>query len=419
MASQAVDAVGLTGQSRRDDPPAAESDLRPKGRPRPLSAPKVLAESAMLLRSIEPLQAQHIEIAGAAGALTRKLVTLRETTGFLAGIVATPPFALARAALHIHLSALGHPDVAIDRFLTEILSDEPAGGPELLPTELLERAWLAELWSGVRTTGPDPELLSASCLGRPLDALWSNPPDLYAFTHALLYASDIGRRTIFPPRSSDEILEDAEAALAAAIDADNFDLAAELLWAWPMLRRPWSPGAEFCYSVLAAVQDEHRFLPSPAFSSEAHAVLTEPEASLFVLETSYHATLVMGLLCSMMLRWDPTPGVEVVADRHPPDDGVDQLYALLGNKVRPRRWQEAFLGVDARLRGRLGGFIFTIAVRRAAAMEDIDRVRDCLRVASDRDVAPAPAPRQALAYLRRAIRLSEVLGRSLINSTRA
>ena len=63
-------------------------------------------------------------------------------------------------------------------------------------------------------------------LGRPMDALGSARLDIYAFTHAVMYASDLGERRIALPRPSPAIAADAEAALAYSLDSNDFDLTA-------------------------------------------------------------------------------------------------------------------------------------------------------------------------------------------------
>ena len=42
------------------------------------------------------------------------------------------------------------------------------------------------------------------------------------------------------PRPAQELSRDLDALLGLALDADNFDLTAEVLWSWPMLRLPWT-----------------------------------------------------------------------------------------------------------------------------------------------------------------------------------
>ena len=215
--------------------------------------------------------------------------------------------ALETATAHILLTDFGYPDHAIEGMLAEILSVDvdDVGGSERLPSMDLESYWLHTIWLGSRDLGLETQFLARSCLSRPLDALGSTPLDLYAFTHAILHGSDIGRHIIQLPRSVDAIVDDADAALAAAMDADNYDLVAELLWTWTMLGLAWSPAATFCFQVLAHIEDELGFLPGPDFNPIDYAQLMDVERQDYVLHTSYYTTYVMGFLCATALR----PGV--------------------------------------------------------------------------------------------------------------
>jgi len=219
------------------------SGLRGEGtRPEisPLVLRKVVAESAMLLRCAAPAASNDARLARCASELAEFLGPLARPDDLLAAMCQEPATALDRAAAHIHLSDLGFPDSAVDRFLSEVVDDPDIAGPERLPNHELERAWLRSIWSGDRDL-IDAELVARSSLGRPLDVLGASATDLYAFTHAVLYATDMGRRPVEHSRPAGDLVVDVEAALAAAIDADNLDLTAELLWCWPMLRLEWTP----------------------------------------------------------------------------------------------------------------------------------------------------------------------------------
>src|SRR6185436_1156553 len=131
------------------------------------------------------------------------------------------------------------------------------------------------------------------------DALRASRYDVYAFTHLVLHATDMGQRPVQWPRGGAPLTADAEAALALALDADNLDLAAEVLWTWPMAGLAWTPAAAFAFALLARVQDEHGFLPGPEYRREVGKVgqSGEPGAapwSRHALRTSYHSTFVMG-----------------------------------------------------------------------------------------------------------------------------
>jgi hypothetical protein len=374
----------------------------------PLAVAKVVAEATMLLRCGDFVRHSDGEVARLFDELAQRLVPYARRESVLVALCRDPARALDNAAAHIHLCALGYPDRPFDRLLAEILKSEDVGG-ERLPNHDLERQWLRTIWSGVsHGVMVDAELLERTCIARPLDALGSTTADLYAFTHIVLYATDMGRSRIALPRAASEIVADAEAGLAAAIDAENFDLAAELLWTWPMLGLSWSPAAIFCFGLLAEVQDGLGFLPGPGYSARHCADLPEDERDDYVLRTSYHANLVMGFLCLAALQSGISPPV-AVPSRSLSARAMVSIMPLLNANLRDAGWHRRFMQLDAGSRGSLTEFVLTIALRRARAAHDLDSVRDGLGVALRCGLTDGPAVHQSLALLRRAALLGRVL----------
>jgi hypothetical protein len=374
----------------------------------PLVVTKIVAEATMLLRAAALVRRTDDDLAGVFDELAQLLIPYARRKSILVSLCRDPARALDNAAAHIHLGALGYRDRPFDRLLAEIVREEDVGG-ERLPNHDLERQWLKTIWSGA-SHGPmaDAELMDRTCIARPLDALGSATADLYAFTHVVLYASDMGRARIELPRATGEIIADAEAGLAAAIDAENFDLAAELLWTWPMLGLPWSAAAIFCFALLAEVQDRNGFLPGPGYSARDCADLPEDKRDDYVLRTSYHANVAMGLLCLAALQSGLSPPAVV------PSKGVSaramvSIMPLVNASSRSSGWYHRFMQLDAGCRGSLTEFVLTIALRRARAGNDLERVRDGLSVALRCGLTDGPAVRQSLDLLRRAALLGQAL----------
>ena len=142
-----------------------------------------------------------------------------------------------------------------------------------------------------------------STLNRPMDVLCGSRDDIYAFTHALMFVTDFAigpcRRL---PRRRAVILTEAEAALARCLDEQDYDLAAEVLLAWPLTGRQWSPAAVFGFCVLARVEDTAGFLPAPSTRLQRFQQLQGDRRTEYLLATAYHTAYVMGLLCSAALR---------------------------------------------------------------------------------------------------------------------
>jgi hypothetical protein len=372
---------------------------------RALEVPKVVAEVAMLLRCAAPLRLSEEAVASAVDDLARRLTVPARGPELLVTLCLEPASAMEHAAAHIHLTDLGHRDEVVDQMLDAVLRGEAISAPERLPNHRLEHDWLRAIWLQ-DDRKPSGDLLASSCLASPLDALGSRTQDLYFFTHVVLYATDMGRRFCPLPRSPDDILHDAETALAAAVDADNLDLAAELLWTWPMLGVPFSPAATFVFNLLAAAQDASGFLPGPGYTADACAGLPGRLQEEYVLRTSYHATLAMGLLCAAVLLTNTLPPDDVRPTGES-DSVIDRVLALLRDRRREPGWMSAFCRLSEERRGALTEFLIAIMLRRARAARDLERLRAGLEIALSCDRVDGPAVRQASALLRRAAILAQ------------
>jgi len=373
---------------------------------RPLSLAKVTAEAAMLVRCAAFLRHEDAALASALHRLARQIEPLARGEAVRVQLCRTPYRAPEFVAPHLYLCDIGHHDEGFDRFLRELLAGEAVGGTERLPNHTLECHWLEQIRTGAATRQPiDAELLARTCVALPLDVLGSSTADLYAFTHVVLYASDMGARVAPWPRPAGLLAAEADAALAAALDADNFDLAAELLWTWPMLGRPWGASARFAFELLAAVQDELGFLPGPQYVPQQATMRSEAQHEDLVLRTSYHATLVMGMLCAASLRRGQGPGTgtdDTAVDVHQ----LDGLLALLPASARSPRWLARQAALAPAQRCTLAPLVLNVLFRRTASTHDLPRLRLGLEAALAAGLADGPAVAQSLALLRRATALA-------------
>ena len=242
----------------------AESVLSSVDPPSPLAGivEKVVAETAMLLLCASAIADDHPGIAKGVHHVARRLAPLARSDAVLATLCLQPALARDVALAHAALSRLGHPDSVVDAMLTAALAAAGGAGPERPPHRQLEQEWIARLWpaaaTGLRRV---PGLAAQSMLGRPVDALTSTRDDLYAFTHAVMYLTDLGSRQVNLPRCHADITADAEAGLALSVDTDDYDLTAELLLSWTMLGLRWTPAAVFAFQCVAGVADDVGFLP--------------------------------------------------------------------------------------------------------------------------------------------------------------
>ena len=417
-AEQALTEEGAAREEAALSPEDGPSSARAGAtQPAALVLGKVVGEAAMLLRATARLRGVDETLDVEARLLAVQLVAQARGSRVKERLCNDAGRALEHASAHLFLADAGYPDDAFDRLLGEILDGTAAWGAERLPNHQLECEWLDQVRRGRVDVEPiDEESLAGTCIAWPLDVLGCSTLDLYMFTHVVMYASDMGRRAVQLPRPAPEILAEAEAGLAAALDADNLDLAAELLWTWPMLRQPWSSIATFAFDVLVRTQDEHGFLPGPDYARFADRPGEGLAHEDLMLRTSYHANLVMGMLCAVMLQPGGEPhsatsvatsvATHAATHRAMRDSRsrlrVDgELLARLPGTSRDSRWQRHFATLDERQRAALSPLCFSVWFRRAAASGDLVELRAALAATLEQRGGEGPSALQALRRLQR------------------
>ena len=382
---------------------------------------KIVAETAMLLLCAEPIQHLDERIRERVESLAQRLVPRARSHDVLAAMCFEPGLASDHALAHLLLSRLGYPDSGVDRLLAaasamgaDFGSDF---GPERLPHRRLEQGWLARLRR--RSELParrDSRLVADSMLGRPLDALGSTRLDVYAFTHAVLYASDLGARRVALPRSRASIAADAEAALALSLDTDDFDLTAEVLLTWPMLGLRWSPAATFAFRILADVEDAAGFVPGSAFDPARYETSSGDERARYMLATCYHTAYVMGFLCAAALRPGCAPPAAVAPARRSRGAAAAVLNLLEPDGPPDPAgsapcWRGPLAGLGRRQQDAVAPLLLAVLLRRARTAGDLGLLRRALEVALAHGLISGPAPLQAAALLRRSEALTLALSR--------
>lgn len=362
---------------------------------------KAVAETAMLLWCVAPVRGADRAIAERLAVATDSLVPLARDETILSAICADPGQADAYAVAHIVLRCMDFPDKDFDEVLLAAWGAQDAFRPEQPPYRRLEREWLARMlgWDARRR---DAGLLASSMPGRPLDILTASTFDLYAFTHALMFASDFGLSRPRLPRGRAAILADADAALAASLDATDFDLSAELALSRPLLGASWSAAAAFAFRLLADVEDREGFLPVLGMDLAQHRALPAEMRSDHLLAHSYHSTYVMGFLCAVALRDGYAPPARFAPMRGVSSAGAaDAVLHLFDGTAAASCWERPMRALREPERDALAPFALAILLRRAGARGDLARVRRALEVAVEFGVADGPVPLQAASLLRR------------------
>jgi hypothetical protein len=365
---------------------------------------KIVSETAMLLLCVEPIEDLDARLGERTDCLARLLLPHARSDEIRAAVCLDPGYVRDHAVAHAILSRLGFPDPGFDALLAASLAAGGELGPERLPHRKLEQRWLSRVWRPMTAPrGRESSAIADSLLGRPMDVLGASRLDVYAFTHAVMYASDLGARTV-SGRARSAVAADADACLALSLETNDFDLTAEVLLTWAMLGLAWSPAAAFAFAILTRIEDRHGFLPGITFDAATHAGATGSERRHLALSTSYHTIYVMGFLCASALRPERTPPASVPFARSRTGAGAAfrRLMPAAGSSV----WREAFDALDPRRQDALAPLLLTMLLRHARARPDLQTIHDVLQVALAYELTAVPATAHAAALLRRCQSLS-------------
>jgi hypothetical protein len=367
-------------------------------------AEKIVAEVAIFLREVSECPVADLRLR--ALSMARCLEPLARNPRIAAALALRPAVARDVSVGHVLLAAMGVTDSAFSACLARSLASPFAGSRERVPYRELEQDWLAALSEG---RGLQSQAVRRTALVTGLDLLGANRDDLYGLTHAIAYATDFGRWALPPEVSAQSVLCFADSALANVLDADDFDLAAELVLAWPCLGSPLSPTAAFALTVMTRVEDAAGVLPS--FGLQRDAITRQPEALRkdYVTAVSYHTALVMGLACSTLLRC--APGIappQLLAPGH--RDFAANLLAALRSDTRHRQWMADAAGLAPPSLAALAPFLLDVALVRAVRVLDFAGARQHLADAVAAGIALSPLALQTAQMLARIAASADVLG---------
>lgn len=379
---------------------------------------KVVAEATMLAYAAAGAS-DSLRVRALVDELAARVAPLVRSRAAAADLALNPDRAFKRIVPHVLLTALGHPDARFDAFAAaqaaralRQASDEPA-------TVLAERGWIMGVWGQTDAAGPG--IRPGTALDRPFDLLVASREDPYGLTHLLFYVTDFGRSpAVALGRPREELLADVEALLIRYLDHEDYDLAGELLMAWPQLGAPWSPAAAFAFRVLAEVEDAAGVLPCGNVDPDRLAALEGAERTRYARAASYHTAFVMGFLCATVLRSgaplplaaptsgpEPAPGAAPAAGEALPDDAWRTFRARAADDRG--HWQPVFERCVPAERGALAPMLCDLALTQALRRRDYRALHDTLAEARRLGMPSRPLPRAAadlLTALGEAVELS-------------
>jgi hypothetical protein len=258
-------------------------------------ADKIVVESALLA-----LLAARIgpdgsrlddELTGVAAGVREHIYTSRNV-GLL---MRFPHTAVSLGIAHAALLAFGTADPDVDWILRSVLADGQTEAYERLPYRAMELAWLkAELGEPSRELSVLFAASSASAAGNPLHMTLN---EVYALTHAVMYATDFGAAPWPWEEERDAVRTAIDAHLRWHLHTGNLDLIGELVLSELLLDGTSAAGREG-WARLRAAWSQLGFIPGPAFVVAEHAELTGIAAAAYSVRHIYHSTYVWGILCA-------------------------------------------------------------------------------------------------------------------------
>ncbi|HEU5241602.1 MAG TPA: hypothetical protein VFU25_06290, partial [Ornithinibacter sp.] len=262
----------------------------------------------------------------------------------------------------------------------------------------LELGWLKGLVAGCPGAPPLPP---GSVLEHGADLLPGELADAHALTRAVLHATDTGLAAPRTSRPAVAVTADAEALLGAALAAADLGLAVELLWTWPMLGLPVTPGARYALGEVARAEESHGFLPGAGYDPAVAAGVPSTDRSTYVVQTSCHTAVVGGVLAAALLR----AGAPASARPRTTPDHVtaDPLPVL---RLADGPWAERLRDAVPAARAACAPLVLGAELRTAAAHRDPDRLHHVVAWAADHGWAHLPSVRQGAALLTASARAS-------------
>jgi len=389
VAERVVERLAANGYTDSRDP---SNNIRPE---------KLISETAFLLVGASTVGKQ-LGVARHIHRVAERLLPYARSQRMLLGMCMEVSLALDYAQAHICLTRLGYPDPAFDAVLRKSLSSQARDGRERTPYRMLEQEWLIRTWNGGRSKYGRKHLWAEreSVLARPMDLLGGSREDVYAFTHALIYTTDFNLKPRRLPRPASEILAEAEAALARCLDEEDYDLGGEVLLTWPLTKGSWNAPATFGFRVLARVEDQAGFLPSPSTKLQRVNEMTGDERTDYLLATGYHTEYVMGLLCAAGLH-SGTLSSGAISDMSHGVGSHALILRVLDADPRRRHWRDDFDRLAQPERDAIARLLFAMALRRIAIQRNFAALRELLATGYRLGLANCPVASQAAELLDR------------------
>jgi len=367
---------------------------------------KIIGETGLLLL-VASMAGEHREIKVQLEEVVAILLPYARAKKTFLDICLQPPLAMEYAMAHIFLSRMGYPDDRFDRLLLKTITASARSGRERPPHRVMEQVWMNKIWKGEAPYNKSEfvRMMNDSALNKPIDLLYGTTSDMYAFTHALMYATNFNQSPLKLPRSRASILSEAEAMLARCLDDEDYDLGGEVLLNWPLTGNSWSPAAAFAFRVLARAEDEAGMLPAPGVDKEKIKKLERVNREKYVYATGYHTAYVMGLLCAVSLQPGKSPAKNIHS-KHAVCGSAQRFLGYLDRDPKKKQWRDEFDKLKPAEQDALAGFLLNVAFIRNVRQKQYGAVYELLGIAYEMGMADTALASQVAELLDRLSLLS-------------
>jgi hypothetical protein len=387
IAEKSVERLGLKGYQ---DPAEPLNNL---------PCEKLISETAMLLvaaSAVAPAQPVWTRV----DSLAQILIPYARSDRIRLALCLRPALAWDYGVAHLCLQRLGYIDAEFDALLQRSLRSQAYAGRERVPHRELEIEWLHRMQPGAKDRTRCRCAAEQSILNHPMDLFGGTREDMYAFTHAVMYTADFNINPAPFPRPREVLLGEAEAALARALDSEDYDVGGELLLTWPLTGMTWGAAATFGFRVLADIEDQVGFLPTAATRLDRLNALEGEARAEYLTATAYHTAYVMGLLCAAALTPHREPPAHLSSQVAVPRSAEAILPFLIDSSPR-RHWQNTFDRLSVTERDAIGELLLIIALHRLIAEHDFAGLAKLLELAVSLELTDTPAASQAAELLDR------------------
>lgn len=381
---------------------AADGFVNPDDPGNKIVPEKIIGETAFLLFATAivrdlPGVDERVERVAAA------LIPYARNPQILLNICLHPAMAMEYAQAHACLKNIGYPDTRFDTMLLKSINAQANLGRERTPHRMLEQAWIKKTGGYALPAAADiGKIIAQSALNQPIDLLHGTRDDMYAFTHALMYVSGFNVSSWPMPRSRKTILSEAEGMLVRCLEEQDYDLAGEVLLAWPLTGESWSAIAVFALGILARVEDEAGFLPSPATRVDTMERLSGENRKKYLFATAYHTAYVMGLLCAAALQPNRTPPQQISTVLAVPGSAA-VILRFLDDGVSGQYWFNQFIQLNAAEQDALTGLLLDMALMTNIRRQNYQAVYQLITIADGLGIADTAILTQAAELLDRLV----------------